>query len=281
MPFLVASLLPALAAGALAWREPTFSGPRMVMAVLAVLLAHAATNLSNDYFDFRAGNFPKRKTGPTGGSFAIQHGHFSPEQILTLALACFAAALALFASLASSGSPLLLPLGLAGLLIGFFYTAPPLRLGYRLLGEVATLVGMGPLLFETVYLATTGAFSLPGLALSAFMGLLVLNVLLVAQIPDIAIDARSRKRTLAVWAGPDALRQAYLACALLGALCLVGGVLALGLPAAALIGLLGSGLSMQAHRHLTAQRPFEAFGQTIEALQVGGGLVVAALVLIP
>jgi len=61
-PFLSASLMPALVAGALALNEKVFSPELFILATLAVIFAHLGTNVSNDYFDFKYGNFPKKKT---------------------------------------------------------------------------------------------------------------------------------------------------------------------------------------------------------------------------
>ncbi|VVB56945.1 1,4-dihydroxy-2-naphthoate octaprenyltransferase [uncultured archaeon] len=280
LPFLMASLLPAMAAGAYAWQKGSFDAVDFVLASLAVLLAHAGTNLSNDYYDYQAGNYPQKKNGPTGGSFAIQQGHYRPAQILGLAVLCFMASLAFFLYLSWSTASLVFPLGLAGILLGFFYTAPPLKFGYRLLGEITTFAGMGPLLFATVYLAAAGA--LPdeaGWLLSIFLGVLVLNVLLAAQVPDIEIDRLSRKRTISVHWGADALANVYGLGSLMAGLALAGGVLLHGLPPVLLLGLAGLYFSYKAYMELKAERPLAALGLSLTALQAGAGIVILALLL--
>ncbi len=279
-PYLVASLIPVLAAAALAWRDGVFEPVLWAIAGLAALLAHAGTNLANDYFDFHSGNFPSYKRGPTGGSFAIQHGLFTPRHIALLALSCFSLSLLLFAYLAWNGSILILLLGALGIAIGFFYTAPPLSLGYRPLGELAIFFGMGPLLFQTVYFAQAGQFSLSGWALSTFLGLLVANTLLAAQLPDIEEDIASRKRTIASIWGPQALATVFLASTVIGALALVYGVLSLGLPASALLGLGGSLISLRAYTRLREGHALEGLDGSLTALQVGGALVIFGLLLL-
>src|SRR5262249_52674986 len=136
--------------------------------------AHAGTNLANDYFDYYQGNYPNKK-GPTGGSFAIQEGLFTDRQILGMALACFIASLAIFAYLSLFTSTTVLIFGILGIALGFFYTAPPVQLGYRNAGEFTTFLGMGPIIFCTVYFAETGFISAGLLALSAFTGFFVSN----------------------------------------------------------------------------------------------------------
>ncbi|MDE1798617.1 MAG: prenyltransferase [Candidatus Micrarchaeota archaeon] len=280
LPFLVASLIPILAAGSLAWHDGVFNPVLWATAGLAVILAHAGTNLANDYFDYRNGNYPKTKSGPTGGSFAIQSGLFAPGHVLRLAIFCFAVSLLLFGYLAVRESWMVFALGLLGVAIGFFYTAPPLQLGYRHLGELATFVGMGPVLFQTMYYAQTGAFSASGWALSTFIGLLVANILLAAQLPDIEEDRASGKRTIAsVW-GPGALASVFLFSTLLGGAALIFGVYALGLPVASLLGLAGTVLSLQAWTHLKEGRALPGLGGALNALQIGGVLSVVGLLLV-
>ena len=276
---MAASLIPALAAGALAWHDGVFSLPLFLAATVAVLLSHAGTNLANDYYDYKAGNYPEKKTGPTGGSFAIQQGIFSARQILCMALACFALSIAAFLALSLYAGPAVLLLGLLGNLLGFAYSAPPLRLGYRHLGEIATFFGMGPLLVATVYLAQAGTVTAGCLALSVFLGFLVSNILLGAQVPDIEIDKKSRKMTIAsVW-GEKVLRESFLFSAICGGLALVAGVAAFGLPPAALLGLAGTLLSFRAAESLKMGKNNEALAGSLFALQAGGLLAAAGLLI--
>jgi 1,4-dihydroxy-2-naphthoate octaprenyltransferase len=278
-PFLMASLIPVLAASALAWHDGLFQPVRWAAAGLAVLLAHAGTNLANDYFDYRNGNYPNQKQGPTGGSFAIQTGILSPHQIVASALVCFLFSLGLFGLLAWHGSFMLLVLGVVGIAIGFFYTAPPLQLGYRHLGEVAIFLGMGPVLFQTVYFAQTGLFSTDGWMLSTFLGLLVTNVLLAAQLPDIEEDQASGKHTIAAVWGPDALSRTFLVSTLVGALALVYGVVSLGLPPGALLGLGGTLLSLHVYTQLRDGHALLGIDGALAALRIGGTLVVLGLLI--
>lgn len=238
-PFLGASLMPALVAGALAINEGVFNAWIFLLATLAVVFAHLGTNAANDYYDYKSGNFPRKKTGPTGGSFAIQCGLFTQEQIFLLFCACFIVSLALFAVLATFTSWAVFGLGLLGILIGFFYTAPPLHFSYRFpIGEMSTFIGMGPLLVQTVFFAQAGHFSHLGWYVSIFIGLLVSNILLSAQLPDEQIDRKSSKRTLTIALGKNATILAINASAFLAALSLVAGFF-LAKPNFALLGIAG------------------------------------------
>jgi len=231
--------MPALVAGALALNEKVFRPELFLLATLAVIFAHLGTNVSNDYYDYKSGNFPKKKTGPTGGSFAIQQKLFTEKQILLLFSICFLISLALFALLATFTSWIVFALGFLGILIGFFYTAPPLRLSYRSpIGELSTFIGMGPLLVQTVFFAQGGYFSALGWYVSVFIGLLVSNILLAAQLPDAQIDKKSKKCTITIAFGKDATIRVINASALIAALSLLAAFL-LAKPNFALLGIAG------------------------------------------
>lgn len=277
LPFLVASIIPTLVATALAVYDGYFSPYVFAAIAAAILLSHAGTNLANDYFDYKEGNYPPKKTGPTGGSFAIQNKLFSPTRILLLALICFITSLLIFYITSIYTTSLVFVLGFIGNFIGLAYSAPPFKLGYRQLGEAATFFGMGPLLMGTVYLSQTGTITAGLLALSFFFGFLICNILLVAQLPDIEIDKKSNKKTIAsVW-GKQILQQSYSFCTILAIASLVFGVLFLGLPLVLLIGVIGTNFSVVAIKNMQRDDYNEALKQTIFALQVAGILIIAGI----
>lgn len=278
-PFLVVSLISAAVAGALAFHNGEFNPLIFIAATVAVVVAHAGTNLTNDYFDYKAGNYPKEKKGPTGGSFAIQNKLFTENQILTLAIICYVISLGIFVYLSMITSPTILLLGLIGVAIGFFYTAPPLKLGYTHLGEFATFIGMGPLLFSTVYIAMAGNITIQGLLISIFIGLQISNILIAAEIPDINEDKASKKITVASLWGDKAAINLYLFSAIIGAAALIVGIWPFHLPIISVLGLLGSLLSLRAYQKMNEGKFVEALGTSITALELGGVLLIFALIL--
>ncbi|MBM3229681.1 prenyltransferase [Candidatus Parvarchaeota archaeon] len=276
-PFLAASILPALVGGAIALGDGKFSLVPFLAAMAAAIFAHLGTNLSNDYFDYKNGNYPAKKTGPTGGSFAIQSRMFSESEIIRMAYACFGISAALFIYLGLSISPVVLALGLLGIAIGYFYTAPPFALGYRGLGEIATFVGMGPLLLQTVYFAQAGSFSEIGWYVSAFIGVLVSNILLVAQIPDIAIDKKSRKKTLAASWGAGAAISAFTLFTLVGGAVLAAGILLGKAPMFLAVGLLGILGTAHIRRHFESKDYGLGVKEAVDMLVVCSLFTIAGL----
>jgi len=224
--FLVASAAPVLVGSAFGFATAkTFSPHLFILALLAIMALHASANLANDYFDHTSRNdwLNKNPTPFSGGSRYIQQGILSPKAILFAALLALAAGAAIGAVIVLlTRSVFILILGLVGLLGGFFYTAPPLRLGYRSVGEpvIALLFGLLPV-YGSYYLQTKTIDIIPLLP-AVIVGILIFLVILVNEFPDAAADAAVNKRTLvvrfgipaSVWIYRIALIASYLVTAL-------------------------------------------------------------------
>jgi 1,4-dihydroxy-2-naphthoate octaprenyltransferase len=206
--FLVASAAPVLVGSALGFAVAgTFSPHLFVLALLATMALHTGANLANDYFDHTSRNdwLNKNPTPFSGGSRFIQDGILSPKTILLLSLLALTigATIGVIIVLLTR-SLFILTLGLIGLLGGFFYTAPPLRLGYRSIGEpvIALLFGLLPV-YGSYYLQTQVIDIIP-LIPAVIVGILIFLVILINEFPDVAADAAVNKRTLVVRFGVPA-----------------------------------------------------------------------------
>lgn len=210
--FLVASAAPVLVGTALAFATAgEFSPHLFILAILAIMALHSGSNLANDYFDHTSRNdwLNKNPTPFSGGSRFIQDGILAPKTILLLALiALTAGAIIGIVIVLLTRSVFILILGLIGLLGGFFYTAPPLRLGYRSVGEpvIALLFGLLPV-YGSYYLQTQTVNIIPytvwltPLLPAVIVGILIFLVILINEFPDVAADAAVNKRTLVVRLG--------------------------------------------------------------------------------
>ncbi len=103
----------------------------------------------------------------------------------------------------------LLAIGIAGLLGGFFYTAPPIKFGYRTIGEpfIGLLFGVLPI-YGAYFLQTRtlDAFVLfPGI----IVGIHIFLVILVNDFPDATADAAVGKKTFVVRFGFPAAILTY------------------------------------------------------------------------
>ena len=141
--------------------------------------------------------------------------------------ALFAAAAAIgLVLVAVTGSMTLLWIGVAGIALGLAYTAPPLKLVYRGLGELAVALGFGPIMLLGAYVVQTNGLAWEPVVLSLVPGILISLILFVNEIPDRGGDAQAGKRTLPVRFSPNVVRTAYL----------IGGLAAFGIIAVGVIG---------------------------------------------
>src|SRR4030042_1832698 len=206
--FLTASAAPVLVGTALAFAATgAFSLQLFVLALLATMFLHSGANIANDYFDHTSRNdwLNKNPTPFSGGRRYIQDGILSPKATLILALTALTigAGLGIYIVYLTR-SIFILILGLIGLLGGFFYTAPPLRLGYRCLGEPAIALLFGILPVYGSFSLQTQAIDIIPLAPAVIVGILIFLVILINEFPDVAADAAVNKRTLVVRFGASA-----------------------------------------------------------------------------
>lgn len=200
--FLTASAAPVLVGSALGFAiSGSFSPHLFVLALLATMALHTGANLANDYFDHTSRNdwLNRNLTPFSGGSRFIQDGILSPKTILLLSLLALTIGSAIGIYIVFlTRSIFILTLGLIGLLGGFFYTAPPLRLGYRCLGEpvIAFLFGILPV-YGSYYLQTQTIDTTP-LIPAVLVAILIFLVIFINEFPDVAADAAVNKRTLVV-----------------------------------------------------------------------------------
>lgn len=257
---------------------------RLVLTLIGAIVVHAGANLVNDYHDRDGDARNEERLSPfTGGSRVIQQGLFSPRAAALYGYALLALAAAIGALLALTGRPALWTVGAAGLLLAVLYSAPPLRLSARGLGEFV-ITGAWLLVVLGADLVQRGSWSITALAAGLPIGLLVAAILHVNEFPDRAADAASGKQTIVVQLGPRLAAWAYLALVLAAYLWLAFAAFADVLPRWTLIGWAALPLSLFAAIHLirhAGRAPttvlMPAIKATIAAAHLNGLLIAAAL----
>ncbi|MDR2000087.1 MAG: prenyltransferase [Zoogloeaceae bacterium] len=250
------------------------------------LVTHAGANVINDYYDGLSGcdaANTSRVFPFTGGSRFIQNNVISQRAIGLFGYSLLATVIPAGLWLTVVSAPGLIWIGLAGLLAGWAYSAPPFKLQSRQLGEFGITAGW-LLIVVGADVVQRHSFDFAPVAAGLGFALLVANVLYINQFPDIAADARAGKRTVVVHMGPDGARYGY---ALIALLCYgwVIAMLASGhLPALAAVSLLGAAPSFAALRILWrhADHPVQlapAIKLTILAALVHGLLLAGTLAL--
>ncbi|HUO78967.1 MAG TPA: prenyltransferase [Steroidobacteraceae bacterium] len=223
--FFTASVLPVLVGSAWAGAaHHAFNGLWFALAVLATVLAHAATNVYNDFGDDVNGTDPAnvlRIYPYTGGSRFIQNGIMTRAATLRFAYGLAVAALATGLALAYLRGPGVVLLGVLGLALGYFYSKPGVQLSGRGAGELACAIGLGALPVAGAVWLLAGAVDLGAWLLAVIVSVWVGLILLINEVPDAAADASAGKRTLAVRLTIGGVRILYQ---LLTLIALVAGV---------------------------------------------------------
>lgn len=218
-PFFTATIAPVLMGTALAWKlDGKFNLALFLAALFAMLFLHAAANMLNDYFDHLSGTdwltTPirlSRAVSLTGGGRAIQDGIVQPQTMLAFGLISLLIGILLGVWLVTIvGLPLLL-IGALGTFFAFFYTAPPIRLAHRGLGEFAVSMSFGVLPVLGAYFVQTAKLDWRVALASLPIASLITAVLWINEIPDAPYDEAVGKRNLVVRLGTKGATIGYFA----------------------------------------------------------------------
>ena len=179
----------------------------LALAVLGLVVAHAANNMINDYFDLSGGVDTDDYVRALYAPHPILSGWVSKRQLADAILVANVIDLAIMLFLASIRGPLVIAFALAGLFISVFYVAPPIRLKHIGLGEPGVFVVWGPLMVAGTFFVATG--ELPGWVWLASLpyAILVTTVLFGKHIDKITADAALGIRTLPVILGEARARR--------------------------------------------------------------------------
>lgn len=248
-PFFQAVLVPVVLGTAIAWyRSGIFYWQYFLLTTLVVIFINAGTNLANDYFDHqsRSDDINRDATPFSGGSRVIQENLISAAKMYRSSLLFFALAAVIGLYLAFTRGLLLLIIGIIGVLIGYFYTASPIKLGYRGWGEFVAGLGCGPLVVLGAYYVQAQTLSLEALFISIPVGLLIAAVLYINEFPDYACDKKAGKNTLIVKMGRKRARKGFYSLLLIAYLFIILAAILKIVPCTLLISLLTFPLAWKA-----------------------------------
>ncbi len=231
--FLTVTLIGVLVGVACAFYNHTFrSWSLALVSLCCALIAHAGANVLNDYYDARSGcdALNVDRIAPfTGGSRFIQNGQLTEQATGNFAYALLASVIPAGIWLIAQSDAWLLGICLIGLFCGWAYSAPPLKLQSRGLGEIAIIAAWCAIVMGSEYVQTQ---SLNQTALYAGLSYapLVANVLFVNQVPDRSADAAVGKNTLIVLWSPSITLWGSLALYGTSFTLLAAGILSGALP---------------------------------------------------
>lgn len=267
----------------LAFRDGGFAGLNVlnfVLALVGILIFHAAGNVLSDWFDYRSGVDSK-------DAYAVPNlvlGYYQPKEYLMFGSVLLAIGCVVGVLLTVLSGPMLLVIGIAGLLLTVAYS----YCKGKALGEVVIFLNFGVLPMLGTSFVTTGSVDFSTLLLSLPIGFITVAVLLINNIRDMATDRAAGLKTLPMLLNASRSVKLYQAIVIIP-FCYIALMAVLGyLPWFSLLALLGF---LPARDLLTGARQFEVQGneailtldqktaklQLIFGLTFAIGLLVAAI----
>ena len=200
------SMFPTLLAIAMALRFPNFSLWYAIFAGIGVAFAHLSMNLFDDYFDYKNQKIFIRDELAENNTFSrigkcdyLLSGKATSKQLFFVASVFLLVSIALGFIILLNRGMLILWIALAGGFLGLSYSAKPLALGYRGMGELLIGLIFGVLLMGGVFYASCGVYAVDVCLVSIAVGLLVSNILFTHSMLDYHPDKQTGKKTLAVY----------------------------------------------------------------------------------
>jgi 1,4-dihydroxy-2-naphthoate octaprenyltransferase len=242
--FLVLSVVLAFLGTSLAWYNGHFNLGLALLSFIGLLLAHVSVNVLNDYFDYRSGiDLATKRTPFSGGSGVLPAGLLTPRQVFWLGMASFLLILPIGVYFLILRGRLLLPLLLIGALCIFIYTPFILKTKWP---EWAAGLGLGTLPVLGIYFVQTANYNFPLIVASVPSGILVHNLLLLNEFPDVEADRTANRKTLPIIMGRKRAGVVYSVLTVILYLWIIGGVVVGIMPAFSLITLLTLPLAIKA-----------------------------------
>ncbi len=251
--FLLLSVVLAFLGTCIAWYDGAFHLGYALLAFVGLLLAHISVNVLNDYFDYRSGiDLETKRTPFSGGSGILPPALLKPRQVFWFGLASFVLAIPIGMYFVIVKGWLLLPLLLVAAICILVYTPFILKTRWP---EWAPGLGMGTLPVLGAYFVQTGEYTWPLVLASIPSGILVHNLLLLNEFPDVEADRKAGRKTSPITMGKAKASILYSVLTVVVYLWIIGGVVVgltgiveKGMPVFSLIALLTLPFAIKAIR---------------------------------
>ncbi len=180
----------------------SFDPTRFFLGYVVVFLADLSTHYGNDYFDIEVDKYVEKKKIFTGSSILVYNPELrllskSISLVLLMSSNVLAALIVVFLSFPIEFFIVIL----GASLVGWFYSAPPIRLISRGFGEIVVAFVTGFVIPGLGYLSIRGQFDPLFLHFAIPFILYALTLSLSLHAPDVEVDRRGDKRNLTVRLG--------------------------------------------------------------------------------
>ncbi|MBC8063080.1 MAG: UbiA family prenyltransferase [Clostridiaceae bacterium] len=169
----------------------------LALLLISMMLIQSATNMINDYFDFKRGADSEK----SGEEKALVSGEITPKQVLFIIFTFKLIAFFIGIFIAGETSYYILLVAILGDLISISYAFGPYPISYTPVGEVISGVTMGIGITTTVIFIQSGIFTLNTVFVAIPTSVFIGTILLSNNLSDIAEDRVVGRKTLPILIG--------------------------------------------------------------------------------
>ncbi|KSU64090.1 1,4-dihydroxy-2-naphthoate octaprenyltransferase [[Bacillus] enclensis] len=195
---LTAAFVPVLLGTVLALQYTDVRISLFLAMLAASLLIQAATNMFNEYYDYKRGLDTEHSVGIGG---AIVRNGVKPSTVMTIAFSFYGIALLLGFYIVVNSTWWLAVIGLICMAAGYFYTGGPMPIAYTPLGEIVAGLFMGLIIVLISFYIQTGNISTESILISVPVSILVGLILMANNIRDLDGDKENGRKTVAILLG--------------------------------------------------------------------------------
>lgn len=166
--------------------------------LMASLLIQSATNMFNEYYDYKKGLDNEQSVGIGG---AIVHHGIRATTVLNLGISFCIVALLIGIYICMMTSWWLAVIGLICMAAGYLYTGGPYPIAYTPFGEIIAGLFMGLFIILISFYIQTLHITTESLLIAIPIALLIGGILMANNIRDLEGDQAKGRKTLAILAG--------------------------------------------------------------------------------
>ena len=222
--FLTLSVVLAFLGTAIAWYYGPVNIGYALLAGFGLMLTHGSMNAINDYFDYKSGiDLNTKRTPFSGGSGLVTEGKLPLKQALGVGVITSLAALVIGIFFVIVKGRQLIPLLIIAGLCLVLYTPVILKTRWP---EWSPGLGLGILPILGLYFVQAGRYDWIVLIASVPSGILVHNLLLLNEFPDVEADRKGGRKTTPVAFGFEGAGRLFRIATILVYVWIIGCVLA-------------------------------------------------------
>ncbi|OHE72469.1 MAG: 1,4-dihydroxy-2-naphthoate octaprenyltransferase [Verrucomicrobia bacterium GWC2_42_7] len=195
---LIASVAPVVLGNVLSWKYGFLDVGKGAICLLLAVFLQVGCNFANDYYDFLKGVDKPHRKGPPR---LLAEGLVTPAGMFRAMIVSFFLAAVMGVLLIFTGKWWFSLIIIVSIISAYFYTGGKYPLAYHGWGDVFVFVFFGPVAVMGTFFVQTYNFSLDTFILSACLGLLIDNILIINNCRDVEEDTESKKRTSVVRLG--------------------------------------------------------------------------------